>query len=85
MTIVSWLLAGGLVGWAACLYMRTSNQNAFFFNAGFAALGAAVGTWALGPMFDLAPGLSLFGVIVGAFCGAVALTLVHFLRGRVIA
>jgi uncharacterized membrane protein YeaQ/YmgE (transglycosylase-associated protein family) len=80
MTIISWLLAGGLVGWAAGLYMGTPNQHAFIFNAGFAALGAAAGTWALGPMLDIAPGLSVFGVIVGAFCGAVVLMLVHFVR-----
>lgn len=85
MTIVSWLLAGALVGWAAGLYMGTRNQNAFIFNASFATLGAAVGGWALGPMFDIAPGLNVFRVVVGAFCGAVVLSLVHFVRRHVTA
>ncbi|HSC16993.1 MAG TPA: GlsB/YeaQ/YmgE family stress response membrane protein [Gammaproteobacteria bacterium] len=83
MTIISWLLAGGLVGWAAGLYMGTPNQHAFIFNASFAALGAAVGTWVLGPMLGVSPGLSVFGVLVGAFCGAVTLVLVHFVRRHV--
>jgi len=85
MTIVSWLLAGCLVGWAAGLYMGTRNQHAFIFNASVATVGAAAGTWVLGPMFDIGPGLSFFGVIVGAFCGVVTLALVHFVRRRVTA
>ena len=85
MTIVSWLLAGGLVGWGAGLYMGTPNQHAFIFNASFATLGAAAGTWVLGPMLGVAPGLSVFGVIVGAFCGAIVLTLVHFARRHITA
>lgn len=85
MTIISWLLAGGLLGWAAGLYMGTPNQHALIFNASFATLGAAVGTWVLGPMLGVAPGLSAFGVLVGSFCGAVALALVHFVRRHVTA
>jgi len=85
MTIFSWLLAGCLVGWGAGRYMGTPSRNAFIFNASFAALGAAVGTWILGPMLGVAPGLSVFGVIVGTFCGAVALTLVHLVRRLVTA
>jgi uncharacterized membrane protein YeaQ/YmgE (transglycosylase-associated protein family) len=85
MSIICWLLAGGLVGWGAGLYMGTPTQHAFIFNASFAALGAAVGTWMLGPVLGIAPGLSVFGVIVGTFCGAVALTLVHLVRRLVTA
>jgi len=80
MTIFSWLLAGGILGWGAGHYMGTPNQSAFIFNASFATLGAAVGTWLLGPMLGVSPGLSVFGVIVGVLCGAVALTLVHLVR-----
>jgi uncharacterized membrane protein YeaQ/YmgE (transglycosylase-associated protein family) len=85
MTLVTWLLAGGLVGWAACAYMGTPTWPAFIFNASIAVVGAAVGSWALGPMFDLSPGFSLFNLIVGAACGAVTLTVVHFARRRITA
>ena len=73
MSIVTWLLAGGLVGWAACVYMGTPTSQAFTFNAVVAAVGAAVGLWTLGTTFDIAPGLNVFAVIVGAVCGAVVL------------
>jgi uncharacterized membrane protein YeaQ/YmgE (transglycosylase-associated protein family) len=80
MSIVTWLLAGGLVGWGACVYMGTPSSQAFIFNGIVATVGAAVGLWALGSTFDIAPGLSVFAVLVGASCGAIALTMVHFVR-----
>lgn len=83
MSIVTWLIAGGLVGWAACAFMGTPNRQAFAFNALVAAVGAAVGLWALGSTFDIAPGVSVFAVIVGAACGAVALTTVHVVRRNI--
>ena len=80
MTIVTWLLAGGLVGWATCAYMGTPTSQAFTFNAVVAAVGAAVGLWTLQTTFDITPGLNVFAVIVGAICGAVVLMMVHFVR-----
>ena len=80
MSIVTWLAAGGLVGWAACLYMGTPTSQAFTFNAVVAAVGAAIGLWTLGTTFDIVPGLNVFAVIVGAICGAVFLTLAHVVR-----
>jgi uncharacterized membrane protein YeaQ/YmgE (transglycosylase-associated protein family) len=83
MSIVTWLLAGGLIGWAACAYMGTPSRQAFMFNAVVAAVGAAVGLWALQSTFDIAPGLGVFALIVGAACGTVLLLMVHFVRGRI--
>jgi uncharacterized membrane protein YeaQ/YmgE (transglycosylase-associated protein family) len=80
MSIVTWLLAGGLVGWGACVYMGTPSSQAFIFNGIVATVGAAVGLWALASTFDIAPGLSVFAVLVGAACGAIVLTMVHFVR-----
>lgn len=83
MGVVTWLLTGGLVGWAGCVFMGTPTRETFIFNALVATVGAAVGLWALGSTLDVAPGLNLFAVIVGASCGAIVLTLVHFLRRRI--
>ena len=83
MSIITWLLAGGVVGWAACAYMGTPTSQAFIFNAVVAAVGAAIGLWTLGATLDITPGLNLFAVIVGAVCGVVFLTMIHFLRSRI--
>ena len=83
MSILTWLLAGSLVGWGACVFMRTPSSQAFIFNAVVAAVGAAVGLWALQSTFYIAPGLSILALIVGAACGAVVLTMVHFARLRI--
>ncbi|RPI58449.1 MAG: GlsB/YeaQ/YmgE family stress response membrane protein [Lysobacterales bacterium] len=80
MSIVTWLVAGGLVGWGACAYMGTPTSQAFAFNAVVATVGAAVGLWTLGTTFDIAPGLNVFAVIVGVVCGAVVLLMVHLVR-----
>jgi uncharacterized membrane protein YeaQ/YmgE (transglycosylase-associated protein family) len=83
MSIFTWLLAGGLIGWGACVYMGTPSSQAFAFNAVVAAVGAAVGLWALQSTFDIAPGLGVFAVIVGAACGTILLIMVHFARRRI--
>jgi uncharacterized membrane protein YeaQ/YmgE (transglycosylase-associated protein family) len=83
MGIITWALAGGLVGWGACVYMGTPTSQAFTFNAVVAAVGAAVGLWALSTTLDIAAGLNVFAVIVGAACGVVFLAMIHFLRRRI--
>ena len=83
MSIFTWLLAGGLIGWGACRYMGTPSPQAFIFNAIVAAVGAAVGLWALQSTFDIAPGLGILALLVGAVCGTVLLTMVHFARLRI--
>jgi uncharacterized membrane protein YeaQ/YmgE (transglycosylase-associated protein family) len=83
MSIVTWLLAGGLTGWAACAYMGTRHSQAFIFNLTVAVIGAAVGNWALAPTLGIEPGFNAFGVIVGAVCGAFLLVVVHFVQRRI--
>ena len=83
MSIVTWLVAGGLVGWGACVYMGTIERQAFIFNIAVAVIGAAVGNWALASTLGIAPGFSAFGVIVGAVCGALLLVIVQFVQRRI--
>jgi uncharacterized membrane protein YeaQ/YmgE (transglycosylase-associated protein family) len=83
MSIITWAMAGGLVGWGACVYMGTPTSQAFIFNAVVATVGAAIGLWALATTLDIAPGLNVFATIVGAACGVAFLVMVHFLRRRI--
>jgi uncharacterized membrane protein YeaQ/YmgE (transglycosylase-associated protein family) len=82
MTIVTWLFAGGLMGWAASFYMRTPQLPAIAFNIGVAVVGAAIGGWLLGPTLGVAPGFSIFAIIVSAIGSALLLLTVHFVQQR---
>lgn len=84
MTVVTWLLAGGLVGWGTCFYLGTTHTQAFTFNIGVAIVGAALGGWILGPMLDVQPGFGIFALIVSCVGAAVVLFAVHVFRRTVL-
>ena len=72
MSIVSWVLAGGLVGWAASHYMTHTRNEAIAFNVGVGVLGAALAGVILAPTLGVPPGFGAFALLVSA-CGAAAL------------
>jgi uncharacterized membrane protein YeaQ/YmgE (transglycosylase-associated protein family) len=72
MSIVTWLLAGSLVGWAASCYLQNTRRDAMVLNVGVGVLGAVLAAWTVAPMLGVASGLGLFGLVVSA-CGAAAL------------
>jgi len=75
MSIVTWLLAGGLVGWIASYYIA--------FNVTVAVVGAALAGLVVAPMLGVSPGLGTFGFIVSACGGAALLFCVHFVQQTV--
>ena len=77
MSIVTWLLAGGLVGWTTSHYMTNTRPEAIAFNVAVAALGAALAGWVVAPMLGVEPGLGVFGFFVSACGGAALLFCVH--------
>ena len=50
MSIVTWLLAGGLVGWVASMIMRTDARQGVLLNIVVGIVGAVVGGWLITPM-----------------------------------
>jgi uncharacterized membrane protein YeaQ/YmgE (transglycosylase-associated protein family) len=72
MSIVTWLLAGGLVGWAASRYLTNTRPEAVAFNVAFGVAGAALTGLVVAPLLGVAPGLGMSGLLVSA-CGAAAL------------
>ena len=83
MSIVTWLLAGGLVGWAASYYMTNTRAEAIAFNVIVAVLGAALVGLVVAPMLGVSPGLGTFGLFVSACGGAALLFCVHFVQQTV--
>ena len=83
MSIVNWLLAGALAGWAASHYMTNTRPEAIGFNVAVALLGAALASWVVAPLLGLSPAFGVAGFIVSA-CGAAALLFcVHFVQQTV--
>ena len=82
MNILTWLFAGGLMGWATSLYMTSTQPSSVAFNIGVGVVGAALGDWLLGPTVGVAPGFSALGVIVSALGSALLLVAAHFVQRR---
>ncbi len=64
MTIISWLIVGGLAGWLASLIMKTDNQQGILANIVVGIVGAVIG----GFVFDL---LGLSGGVDGLNIGSI--------------
>jgi uncharacterized membrane protein YeaQ/YmgE (transglycosylase-associated protein family) len=82
MNILTWLVAGGLSGWAASYFMSTPQFPELAFNIGVGVVGAAIGSWLFGPALGVASGFGVFAVIVSAIGSALLLLAVHFVQRR---
>jgi uncharacterized membrane protein YeaQ/YmgE (transglycosylase-associated protein family) len=83
MNILTWLVAGGAIGWAATAYLGATERQVLVFNVVVAVVGAALGGWLLGPLLGVEPGFTGFGVIVSAIGSALALLAAYFVQKRV--
>jgi uncharacterized membrane protein YeaQ/YmgE (transglycosylase-associated protein family) len=76
MNILIWLLVGGLIGWAASLFMGTNGRQGIFLNVIVGIVGAALGGWLFGGAFGTSTinqgNLSASGIMV-SLVGAVLL------------
>jgi uncharacterized membrane protein YeaQ/YmgE (transglycosylase-associated protein family) len=84
MNIIIWLLVGGLLGWAASVFMGTNNRQGILLNVVVGIVGAFLGGLLLSGLFETSTinqgNFSLNGLLV-SFLGAVALlALVKFFR-----
>lgn len=82
MSIIGWIILGGLAGWVASLIMGTDAKQGLFLNVVVGVVGAAVG----GFVFNLLGGQGVTGFNVWSFLvalvGAVILIwLVKLVRG----
>ncbi|HVY67148.1 MAG TPA: hypothetical protein VHH11_20225 [Gammaproteobacteria bacterium] len=84
MNVLTWLVAGGLTGWAATAYLGATQRYVLVFNTAIALAGAALGGWILGPSLGVASGFTSFGVMVAAM-GSVLALLVAYIVQRTVA
>jgi uncharacterized membrane protein YeaQ/YmgE (transglycosylase-associated protein family) len=74
MNIIIWLVAGGVIGWAASAVMRT--QEGLLLNVVVGIVGAALGGWFLSPLVGVSTiNQSNFSAasLVVSFLGAIVL------------
>jgi len=83
MSIISWIVLGGVAGWLASIIMKRNSQMGLIANVIAGIVGAAVGGW----VFSLFGGAGVTGFnlpsMVVAFVGAViVLAVVNLIFGR---
>jgi uncharacterized membrane protein YeaQ/YmgE (transglycosylase-associated protein family) len=76
MSIILWLVIGGVIGWLASIVMRTDASQGIFLNIVVGIIGAFLGGWLISPMVGAGTinsgDISLGGLFV-SFLGAVVL------------
>ena len=88
MSIIVWLVVGGIIGWLASKIMRTDAQQGLFLNIVVGIIGAFIGGW-LGGMLGVSGGInqgdfSISGLLMSLVGAVVLLAIVNmFRRGRV--
>lgn len=83
MSIISWIVLGGVAGWLASIIMKRNSQMGLITNIIAGIVGAVVGGW----VFSLFGGSGVTGFnlpsLVVAFVGAViVLAIVNLVTGR---
>jgi uncharacterized membrane protein YeaQ/YmgE (transglycosylase-associated protein family) len=86
MSIVIWLIVGGIVGWLASLIMRTDGQQGIFLNIVVGIVGAVLGGWLISPLVGVGTinqGISIASIVVSLIGALILLAVVNlFRRGR---
>ena len=85
MNIIVWLVAGGLIGWLASMFMGTDGRQGIMLHVVVGIVGAALGGWLLGGLVGAGSinqgDFSVPGLFV-SFLGAVILLIFFkFARG----
>ena len=87
-SLVVWLVVGGVLGWIASIIMRTDGQQGIFLNVIVGIVGALIAGWFISPMVG-APTInqdtfSVASLLISLVGAIVLLAIVNLLRrGRV--
>jgi uncharacterized membrane protein YeaQ/YmgE (transglycosylase-associated protein family) len=86
MSIIIWLIVGGIVGWLASLIMRTDGQQGFMLNIVVGVVGALLAGWLVSPLVGVGTinqGISIATIVVSLIGAIILLAIVNlFRRGR---
>jgi uncharacterized membrane protein YeaQ/YmgE (transglycosylase-associated protein family) len=82
MSIIIWLIVGGVIGWLASIIMRTDAQQGILLNIVVGIIGSFVGNW-VGGMFGSGATLSSFspiGLLWSLIGAVILLAIVNLIR-----
>lgn len=86
-TVIIWLVIGGIVGWLASLIMKTDAQQGILLNVVVGIVGAFLAGWLISPLVGVGTinqGVSIGSILVSLVGAIVLLAIVNlFKRGRV--
>ena len=86
MSIIIWLIVGGIVGWLASLIMRTDGQQGIILNVVVGIVGALLAGWLISPLVGVATinqGISIASIVVSLIGAIILLAITNlFRRGR---
>ena len=85
MNFLIWLLLGGLIGWAASIFMGTNGRQGIVLNVVAGIVGAVLGGWLLSGLFGSSTinqgDFSLSGLFVSLVGAVILLALVRLFAG----
>jgi uncharacterized membrane protein YeaQ/YmgE (transglycosylase-associated protein family) len=86
MSIIIWLIVGGIVGWLASLIMRTDGQQGIILNVIVGIVGALLAGWLISPLVGVGTinqGISIASIVVSLMGAIILLAIANlFRRGR---
>ena len=87
MSLILWLIVGGIVGWLASMIMKTDAQQGILLNVVVGIVGAFLGGWLISPLLGMGTineGISIGSIVVSLIGAVILLAIVNlFRRGRV--
>ena len=86
MSVIIWLVIGGIVGWLASLIMRTDGQQGVILNVVVGIVGALLAGWLISPLVGVGTinqGISIASIVVSLMGAIILLAIANlFRRGR---
>jgi uncharacterized membrane protein YeaQ/YmgE (transglycosylase-associated protein family) len=87
MSLILWIVIGGILGWLASMVMKTDAQQGMFLNVVVGIVGALLGGWFLAPMFGTGTintnDFSMTSLLVSFLGAGILLAVVNLIfRGR---
>jgi len=83
MSIIVWLIMGGVVGWIASMIMSTDARQGIFLNIVVGIVGAMIGGWLIGPLLgagSINDGITVMSFIVSLIGAVALLAILSFFR-----